>query len=246
MKMLGLGRGLTGAHNKPYARRVAGLVLWLRADLPSTVHTDAHGVYQWDDLSGLLHHATQSTDSYKPGYTSGLSVDFTAADVHHLLANAVAAYCAGEHQPITVVAVYECTVDGSVQTLFAFGSSTDTDPLHLVYADYSTNALLGLRRDDVGTLAAIVSLTPTSSGILDDVFATPWTRTITVNGTPAAQNQDVGVLTTNTFSIGAIVRATASVGLNGKIKEFLVYNRGLIAPELTFLRTVLNAKWLVY
>ena len=230
----------------PIFAQIPNGVIWLDASDTSTVHVDGSGVYQWDNKFVAEDPVTQTNNSYKPGYTTGVSVDFTAANSHHLLGDSFATYQSGSDLPLTVIAVYECTVTGTVQTLFAFGSSTDNDPLHLVYTDHSaTDEIYGIRRDNTGSTPTAVTHSTVSSGLLEDSFSGT-SRTVTINGVSDTESQNVGTLTTNKFAIGALVRATIAAPLEGKVKEFLMYNRELSSDELSLIRKVLNTKWSVY
>lgn len=57
----------------------SNLELWLDAADLSTVTLNGSNVSQWNDKSGNGRHATQSSASIQPGYTTSQSVNFTTA-----------------------------------------------------------------------------------------------------------------------------------------------------------------------
>lgn len=224
------------------AQLVPGNLAEWDASETSTVHTDAHGVYQWDDTRDRVS-ATQSTDAYKSGYTSGESVDFTDTESHHLIADTVAAYASGDDVPVTVIIVCESADNGTNQRFYAWSNSSPALPCH-IFGRNSANHV-PYRRDSTGASASD-SVTVASPALIEDVFSGTQ-RSIRVNGgTPAIHACDVGAVTLDRFTIGAWRFTTVIQPMLGKIRHLLIYNRALSAAELTFLRNYLNAKWNVY
>ena len=220
-------------------RRIAGLSAWYDATVASSVTLTGGFVSQWSDLSGGGFHLTQGTEASRPGtatiggktaidfdgsndflFTTTTLPDFgTVFDVHILDAASVA------------YGIYHLnsTVGGSGKRMGLLYSSTN---------EYRSQSVLGATSQGVsgGTRTAdarITSFTFTGSataGRLDGAALSG--TTLGGNGT------DPGIYLGSRSISGSL-----SLPLNGKIGEFIVYNRVLSAAEITRIERYLAAKW---
>jgi hypothetical protein len=186
-------------------------------------------VATWYDQSGNGNDAVQNTATSQPKIVENgvLVADGIKFDGGQYLSNtALGSSFAGTAVPFSAFSTLKSNILTSNWVPFAFGSTTNTNPIYepLVSASGSWGYFV---RDDSGGIKDDLTLTTgslnaevlscTSTGSLLDFFQ---------NGTAFATNEDIslGSLTTNVFAIGALVRSTVLNFLDGTISEIIIYD----------------------
>jgi len=212
---------------------LTGNVLWLDAADASTITDTAGAVSQWDDKSTVgTNDVTQGTGSLQPETDSrtinSLNVlDFDGGDsLSVVLATTIT-------QPATVFIVMRQDATGVDDYIYSGQSALDFGLFSQV--------------DDSMQFAAGSTPIGTATGTAD---TSPHVHTFKVNTTASEGRIDGTVVASGNigtpnsasgFRLGA--RFNDTRGLNGAIAEFIVYDRLLIAGEITQVEDYLTAKW---
>jgi hypothetical protein len=168
---------------------------------------------------------TESDDAYllsNGGFAqvsgiNGKKAFYTDGNTRHLLANGIATALSGTDKPFTVIAVVKQSALLADSTIFALGDSASTQQEHLLIANGSTN-YYSWRQGDSGSQVQVTGGTPTKdTRILSWVF-TGTTISFYIDGVAVYTGtaQDVVAATFNRAAIGATIRATSALYLNGK------------------------------
>ena len=216
-----------------------GLVLWLRAD--AGVTTNENGlVMQWDDQSGSLNHAFQSTDLQMPLFVPNAITNKPALRFD-------GSATAGEHDFLNIPHAESLAITGDLTTLFvikvddfenynAVWSKTAGNlpaPTDL-YTDINTGPMRLYRGN--GTAQNLSTVT-TTQPIRQDEFLV---LAVDINGTTAThylngQPNGTGTVNTNTADTGQDMKIGTRndfvTKMRGDIAEILIYNRSLSAAE---------------
>ena len=226
---------------------IPGLTLWLDASDTSTI--DASSVSEWKDKSGNNNHATQLTGSNQP--TSGThtinginGIYFDGVN-HYISANAIATLLTGSDVPFSMFVVFEPTDEtpGSSEVLIGIGSSTSNTPL--IDLNQVTDGTTSLLRRDNTASSSVITQTAVSGPKIHVQAFSGTTVSVWVNGVLENNEEamDVGTLSLDRFTIGALLRASVSNQYNGVIGQVLIYNRRLSDEEITFLTMESSNKW---
>src|SRR5688572_8343920 len=216
-----------------------GLVLWLRAD--AGVTTNENGlVMQWDDQSGSLNHASQSTELQMPLFVPNAITNKPALRFD-------GSATAGEHDFLNIPHAETLAITGDLTTLFvikvddfanynAVWSKTAGNlpaPTDL-YTDINSGPMRLYRGNGTAqNLSTVPSAQPIRAGAylvlgvdINGTTATHYLNgqlngTGTVNLNTADTGQDMKIGTRNDF----VTR------MHGDIAEILIYNRSLSEAE---------------
>jgi len=222
-------------------KRLAGLSAWYDATVASSVTLVSDYVSQWSDLSGAGHHLTQSVEADRPalGTISGkTAIDLDGSNDYLSNADAPSGWEFG-----TIFCVHERD-GGANQNVYAVRSSLNNNmycSVNSAAAEYRSGGGAGgtggLRSTGVVTNGTPRLLTQTAdNSSVYDLRLDAATATGTTSG-----------FLTNVAGTYLGCRNSSSLGLglffNGKVGEFIVYNRVLSASEITKVEQYLAAKW---
>lgn len=209
--------------------------------------TCLNAVGQWNDLSGLGNHATQSTQTAKPYFRSRGVNGFPSikkweaandAGTMWLKADGLSTFAAGQDKPLTGISV--------------FRRATNNDGYVWIFSDKTVNSILmGLgyssggnfyvhRRDDVGTGDVTVlgsADAGTTPAVLTTVFSgttVSYYKNSVVDFLDTAMN--VNTMTVNSFTIGAWQESNVVIrGVDGDISFVMLVNRVVLRSEQVIL-----------
>lgn len=234
LSCLRLGR-IAGMASSPTIPK-SGLTLWLDSDDFSTITLNGSNVSQWDDKSGNDNHFAQSIASSQPLYTgqtiNGVqAIDFDGSnDYLHNLALSI-------NLPITVFIVIKQDSDP--------GEDADT-----IYDSSTGRALFAY---DGRSIADFYRIATTGGSIIKSEATanlTPHYYTFVYNGASSEMSRDgvllnsgdVGLPSASDFYLGSNITGTANF-LDGKIGEFIIYERVLDSGEINQVESYLSNKW---
>lgn len=153
-----------------------------------------------------------------------------------LTANGLAAAATGTDQPFTVIwlgAILTLGSSGIIRSVWGFGKAGDDNPLHDLRLPASVDGVISSGRRDSAAVAKIkdcAAAADTSKHIYSTVFngtkVAVWrdsVRDTNLDGTSASADNDVGALSLDTFSVGAITRAGVAGFTNLLFGGMLVY-----------------------
>jgi hypothetical protein len=223
------------------ARAISGLAVWLDATVASSVTLVSDYVSQWSDLSGAGHHLTQSVEAARPalGTISGkTAIDFDGSNDYLSNAAAPSGWEFG-----TIVCVHERDGGGNQNVYGITTASNNTMYCSVanVAAEYRSGGGLGgtggSRSTGVVTNGTPRLLTQTADNAsVYDLRLDAATATGTTGGF---------LQTAEGTYLGGRNSANLGLGLffNGKVGEFIVYNRVLTLAEIQKVEQYLAAKW---
>lgn len=139
--------------------------------------------------------------------------------------------------------------DTGTKVLYGFGNTSSNNAIRY----YGTSALSSLQpfyqdRDDSVTsnLAYIYVGVSTSQHLASVISDFSSSRTINVNSTLSNSNNDtLGVVTLNTFALGALIRTSTGLYLNGNIQELILYQSDQ-SSNRTGIETNINDFYSIY
>jgi len=228
-----------------------GLIAWYDTSNEANLSLVGSAITKFLDISGNNNSTDdQGTAAARPTYTTnqinGLSCAVFDGGDYIASTSVIPALMNGSDKAVTVFCVSEQTTAGTFGYQYIWGRSSSINPLcGLRYEN--TTVYKVLKRDDAATLKEPTGGTPVSGA--------PNISSMVINGTTVdlyinntlritAGDIDVGTLTIDNFTIGASYRnAVASLWLNGKIGEMLIYNRALTSTEVTLVTRYLGNKW---
>jgi hypothetical protein len=228
-------------------KTIPGLVLYLDASDATTI--DASSVSEWKDKSGNNNHATQGTGGSQP--SSGVStlnnmnvIDFDGT-ADYLNANGVSAYITGNDTPFTIFTVFRPTDDTPVapEVFTAAGSSSSATPFYETFVQ-SDSSMRITKRDDASAVVNITQSATTGARIHTQAFSGT-TISTWINGTLDNDEEalNLGAMTVDRFSIGALVRTSVSLHFEGSIAEVAVYKTRLSDDDVNLLNMHYSNKW---
>jgi hypothetical protein len=228
---------------------ISGCLSWHRADRGVTHSADL--VSQVDDLSGNNNHATQSSGANKPtlvrNVVNGLPALSFDGSASYLSFNTLAASLTGSDVAFSVVAVVKnFPVNVNSNTLFSVGRSSSGNPFHIMETDGGTTFTYSRRRDDAASLVSLSTVSnDTSVNVISTVF-TGTTASAWKNGTNqfSGTAQNVGTMTVDQATIGALNRTSVSNYWTGYICELVIYNSALTDGARMAVEYYLTKKWL--
>jgi hypothetical protein len=228
-----------------------GLALWLRADMGVT--TNENGlVIQWDDQSGNVNHASQTTELQMPllvpnaiSNKPALRFDGSANAGEHDFLNiphAESLAFTGDFTTLFVIKVDDFANYNAVWSKTAGNLPAPTD----LYTDINAGTMRVYRGNGTGTgLSSVASAQPLRAGAY-------LVLGVDINGTTAthylnAQPNGTGIVNTNTadtlqdVKIGT--RNDLFTKMRGDIAEILIYNRSLSETERNTAFNYLQTKY---
>jgi hypothetical protein len=210
--------------------QLAGCALWLRADLGITIGT---GVSAWADQSGNAHNVTQGTGAAQPTYTTSDAaynnkpvLNFASASSQFMQS---AVWGVTLAQPYTVI-----LVGNTDQTATQFfydsvsGAESTIDPTTTTIGFFAGTQLSPAGSVTSPCVLAFIANGGSSSGYKNS------SQTAIVSGAAGSNSM-------NGTTIGA--SNVPSNFINGRIAEFVIYNRALAAADLLTLFKYLGARY---
>lgn len=237
-----LSRRLVGGSSKPFLNptSLSGLAAWYRADLGVTVAT---GVSAWADQSGngdANRNIAQATAGKQPTLTASDAAYNNKPTLSFLRASA---------QGLTAGGLWSIAL-AQPYTLFACGNTDGVAPQQ----DFCDGFASGNRCEFGGVgafesvFAGASTVTAAAAMSAKGVFAA------LVNGatsnlyasavTPIATGLNPGSVSVTALNLGYAFD-NASDALNGKIAEFIVYNRALKSAEIFAVMSYLGSRYTI-
>jgi hypothetical protein len=223
----------------------AGASLWLDAGDSSTITLNGSTVSQWDDKSGNARHVTQATAGNQPDYSSDIIAFNGTSD--YLANNSAFMYDNGEADVYLIASVNSAADDRIVSEGFT-GSNT---PIYCIAETHNTDAsrMCTLIRNDANSVRFNHNFLSAAGAFDNSAKLYMWRDTGTsvagrVSGgteTSVAYTRS-GVMSLNTFAVGALLRATPSVHAKVDIHE-LVITGNLSDDERQRMEGYLAWKW---
>ena len=193
--------------------------------------TDGY-VATWYDQSGNGNNLTQATTSAQPQIVASGSYLNTIrfnGSTHYLSADAAATSFSGDDLPISQFMVLNTDTNAVTQVPAGFGnSSTDNPQTTGGFIRSTNNKYAFLRRDDSnssgpglqeGTASIVVG-----SDVLLDYVSDGTEHSIALNGVEdISATVDVGTMTVDRFTVGALSRTSVGAYFDGDISELILY-----------------------
>jgi hypothetical protein len=220
-------------------KRLSGLSAWYDATVASSVTLTSGFVSQWSDLSGAGHHLSQSVEADRPGTgTIGgkTAVDFDGSNDYLSNAAAPSGWESG-----TIFFLHERDGGGNQN---GYGLTTAAN--NTMYA--SINNVANEYRTGAGSNGSLARSGGTATAGTQRILThTTDNSTAGLRVSGAAVTGTTGGFLPNVVGTYLGVRNSSSLGLglfwNGKVGEFIIYNRVLSASEITKVEQYLAAKW---
>lgn len=221
--------------------KLSGLSAWYDASVSSSITLTNGFVSQWSDLSGQGHHLTQSVEADRPGTATvngRTAIDFDGTSDYLSNAAAPPGFTYG-----TIFCVHNTDTGGSRAIYGVCGSANQmmAASRHTTAGEYRNNAGNGgtvNRSGGVNTLGATKLISQT----FDSATSAHAVRIdgVVLNGTTGGFFSNVagtwlGVRNSNTLGFG--------LWYDGKIGEWVIYNRVLSATEIARVESYLAKKW---
>jgi hypothetical protein len=206
------------------------------ASLKTFVGSASGFVTVWYDQSGNARNATQATAANQPRIINAGTVERIAGEPSiffdgsndFFAANAISDDITGEDKPFSNYSVVNKTNTNLVGNVVSLGRTTVIDPF--IQVNLSTTATFSYAiRDNAGTLVIRSASGISYSANTNYLFTTITTGTAvsfyinSIDRTPGTNSANVGTLTLNTFTIGALQRTTLSNYFGGYISEDIIY-----------------------
>lgn len=215
------GKGLAGSGGGFTPATVSGLVGWYYSESGITIAT---GVSQWDDLSGNGNHLTQSSAGLQPAYIAafqnGKHAVRTDGSDDYMFCDALSSIMNGSDKAFSFVIAYKPQDLAGDQAIFSFGKSDVATQFSEVLTRGGDSSpatdgdLVTFKRDDVPASVTITStgatIAASPSIIIGICHGTTVDIYVNKNTITAAGAFDVGTITVNQFTIGALRRTSIS------------------------------------
>ena len=214
------------------------------------VPIDGQGVLGWADQSGAGNHATQGGANLYPTYQGAIQnnlpmLKFDGTD-DYLSVNGLAQHFDGADAPWTVAIAFKKVTNVGTDALFSCGRSTSTTPFVQISTGAAT-AYTVTKRDDANVSAQVnlSGVTPNTSFHIGIFRHNGTTVDAWLDGVQraTAAASDVGTLTLDRASIGALVRSVIGDYADAYIGEFLAYNAAISDGNEASLNTYMTDKW---
>lgn len=175
--------------------------------------------------------ASQPTISLRPLYKTNIfgtrsAILFDGTD-DYLSMNNIAAALTVTDQPFTVIAVIKKVGNTGAQTLFGLGASGSATPLHSLETNGSTS-YRSIRTDDAASSVTVAgAAAPDTNGHVITFLFTGTAMAIYLDGVfdKVLTAQDVGAITMNRATLGALVKTTIAQYWNGYLAEIAIYTK---------------------
>jgi|688.fasta_scaffold395013_2 hypothetical protein len=205
------------------------------ASLKTFVGANSGFVTTWYDQSTNARNATQTTAANQPRIINAGTVERIAGEPSiffdgsndNLRADNVSNDFTGADKPVSNYAVINKTNTNTVGNISCFGRTTNATPFLFTQLNSSARFTFNIR-DDANVQKPLNSSSNTYTANTSYIFTIITTGTILdifTNGTNRLNDEDVnvGTLTLNTFTIGAITRTSTAGYYGGYISENIIY-----------------------
>ena len=228
------------------------------ASLKTFVGANSGFVTTWYDQSTNARNATQTTAANQPRVVNAGTVERIAGEPSiffdgsndFFAANAISGDITGEDKPFSNYSVVNKTNTNVQGNVVSLGRTTDANPLIQVSLNATSQFSYAIR-DNAGTQVIRGASGISYSANTNYLFTTITTGTAvsfyinSINRTPGTNSANVGTLTLNTFTIGALQRNTISNYFSGYISEDVIYNSDN-SSNRTGIETNINSYYGVY
>jgi hypothetical protein len=219
-------------------RSISGLAAWWDSTDNSTITTDT-GVSAWvDKVNGYTlaqstgaNQPTLSSINGKQAFSYNGSSQFLSSTTSALVALGTAVSAV---KPTTIFYVLRLNATATTVPV-GWASSTSFNPVYAAIHAMNTGLWRTFYRDDAGGFIT-TSSTASYATSTNYVLSTKTAGTIVgrVNGQQVISTSNTSssaALTATQFAVGALLRDTASLYVNGLIGDVLIYNRVLTLAE---------------
>jgi hypothetical protein len=211
------------------------------------VDTDPVGYWASQFADTTLPAALQATAGSRPLYKTniqnGLPMLLFDASNDFLALDALASLFTGEDKPFTFLAATKAVSTAGTQRILSFGKAAGDTP----FTSVDTAAHYGVQRRDDANVSAVQSaggVQDTACHILSVRFDGT-TVTVRVDGVQVASGAlNVGTMTLDKVSLGALIRSSGQDYLNGYLGEALLYKAAVNLGDLRGLENFLMQEWL--
>lgn len=218
---------------------IPNLVLWIDYDA-STAESSALTTNASNEITGItdISGNSVSLSIVANPIDSVTSIYFSGDDYFTL--NSLAGTFSGADKPFTLVTVMKPTALAGNQTVWSIGRSSLAAPFTYIYTGSAPSYLMS-RRDDASTADAFNYNNPlptTADYVMWSTIYTGTTVSSYVGSSPLVVDDslDLGVMTVDRMSIGALGRNTYSSFFVGHIKAVLLFSRAITLSELALIR----------
>lgn len=245
--LITLGRGITPygstkntAPPAPFTPLTLSPALWLDASDTSTITETAGLVSQWDDKSGHINHATQSTGSYQPitgaRTVNGLNaIDLDGTSDHFILPSSL------------------YSIPAANNTVFiAYQSDSLTRDQRILTGELSSGSRWYIRHDANSSKFSVGNSNPYSGAARASIAkdAAQHSGLLYRNGTEIYGYYDdtkTATGTANDVTLDGLYLGSgpggASLHFDGLLCEIIMFNKALSNAELNQVGNYLSTKW---
>jgi hypothetical protein len=237
-------------------RRISGLAAWWDSTDNSKITTST-GVSAWVDKSANAYTVSQGTGANQPSISSingrqAFGYNGSSQFLNSASSGLAAIGTTSTNAAPTYTAFYVASFSGLQLTIpCGWGNSTSAVPFHAAIhptnsgnvffwrGSYRTDANSSQFDSGTGSLTSatpyVVSSRLSSAGIVGRANGTQVVSLAVPSGNLA--------VTVDRFAVGALLRDTALLFVNGQIGDVLIYNRVLSAAEITAVERWLGGKF---
>ena len=193
----------------------------------------------WYDQSGNSYNQTQTTSTQQPKIVESGSIvlsngvpalSFDGAN-HYLVNMALGSFFSGSNVPCSIIGLYDFSSNQSSTPIAMAKIATLTALEQLVFNGINTSNYYAYKRDNSGTIKSY-TYTPIAFGQqLHTATSSGSNLTTRRNAVVKLNDVDVnlGTITLDNVSLGALARNTISSFFNGKMQEVIIYKSNQVS-----------------
>lgn len=192
---------------------------------------------------------TQNTPALQPAYISeGINNKSPACNFngtsHYMSADGLSSVFTGEDKPFTSIVVSSPDTTTGTQTAWSLGSSSDFNPFHA--QDMTSGSWRIVKKDDAATILSTAVVTAAASDFVSTIRC-DGTEIQSLNGisgrgvTVPNISLDVGTLTLDRFTVGALGRPSYINFMDGKISDIIMCSSALSDASVNIIMNDIQA-----
>lgn len=219
-------------------------------DAPQIGLADGTAVSTWADQSGNARDMTRAGSNrptYKTAIQNGLAiVRFAAASFQSMLRSSDSMGLTGSDVPFSVAAVAKPTGTTGIQTIFGLGRAASNTPFHALRLNGANRQ--SVRRDDANSSKSISASGATAAWHVWVFSFTGTAGTLRVDGAlvgSAGTDLDVGTITLDRFSVGALEGSSQSGPFDGDIGHVAVWSHAFDDSEVERVGHAYAVRWAI-